>query len=178
MSRSKPGTLCLRTWSAPGTLYLSARSAWGTHITLSGFPECSGHSNKEFPELSGSSNKEYPVCSGSSNDNLFADFQLPIVIFFDFFPQKFQHKNERPIYPFSSVWYKFISSSVAQHWTCLLDFVTGGGTFCSFCQNMGLFYLPDKIIILHKIFSCATYCLKSPSFGVKTGYTIRIFNYI
>ena len=65
---------------------------WGTHITLSGLPECSGHSNKECPERSGSSNKEYPVCSGTWNNNLFADFQLLIVKNCDFFLRNFSIK--------------------------------------------------------------------------------------
>ena len=74
MSRSTPGTLCLRTRSTPAILYLIAQVLGGTHITLSGFPECSGHSNKECLERSVTSNKEYPVCSGTSNNNHFADF--------------------------------------------------------------------------------------------------------
>ena len=78
------------------------RSAWGTHITLSGFPESSGHLKKECPERSGYSNKEYLVCSGTSINNLFAGFQLLIVKKCNFFPQKFQHKNERPILPLRS----------------------------------------------------------------------------
>ena len=103
------------------------------------------------------SNKEYLVCSGKWNNNLFVDFQLSIVKNCDFFTQTFQHKNERPILPLcSGISYNPIdhSSSAAQHWTCLIDFVIGGCTFSSFCQNMGLFCLPDKIIILHKMFSC------------------------
>ena len=89
------------------------RSPRGTHLTLSGFPECSGHSNKECLELYGSSNKEYPVCSGTSNNNLFAVFQLSIVKNCDFFPLKFQHKNERPILPLrSGIKYKPIGKTV------------------------------------------------------------------
>ena len=54
------------------------RIVQGTHITLSGFPECSGHSIKECLESLGSSNKEYPVCSGTSNNDLFAYFRSGI----------------------------------------------------------------------------------------------------
>ena len=39
MSRSPPGTLCLRTWSAPGILYLNAQSIQVTQIKLSEFLE-------------------------------------------------------------------------------------------------------------------------------------------
>ena len=89
------------------------QSAQGTQITLSGFPECSGHSKKEFLEHYGSTNKEYPVCSGTSNNNWFIDFQLSIVKKCDFFLQKFQHKNVRPILPLrSGISYKPIVNTV------------------------------------------------------------------
>ena len=89
------------------------RIVQGTHITLSGFPECSGHSIKECPESLGSSNKEYPVCSGTSNNDLFAHFQLSIVKNCEFFTQKFQHKNERPILPLrSGIRFKPIGNTV------------------------------------------------------------------
>ena len=39
MSRSTPGTLCLRTLGPPGTLYLNAQSTQGTQITLYEFLE-------------------------------------------------------------------------------------------------------------------------------------------
>ena len=39
MSRSTPGTLCLRTRRAPGILYLNAQSTQGTQIKLSEFLE-------------------------------------------------------------------------------------------------------------------------------------------
>ena len=39
MSRSTPGTLCLRTRSSPGTLYLNAQSTHGTQIKLYEFLE-------------------------------------------------------------------------------------------------------------------------------------------
>ena len=42
MSRSTPGTLCLRTRSALGTLYLNAQSTQGTQIKLCEFLEHSG----------------------------------------------------------------------------------------------------------------------------------------
>ena len=42
------------------------------------------------------------MCSGTSNNDLFADFQLLIVKICEFFPQKFQHKNARPILAFRS----------------------------------------------------------------------------
>ena len=96
-----------------GYSLFECRSARGTHLTLSGFPECSGHSNKECPERSGSSNKEYPVCSGTSNNDLFAHFQLSIVKNCEFFAQKFQHKNVRPILPLrSGISYKPIGNTV------------------------------------------------------------------
>ena len=50
------------------------------------------HSNKDYPERSGTSNKEYLVCSGTSNNNVFANFQLLIVKFLFFSPQKFSIK--------------------------------------------------------------------------------------
>ena len=102
MSRSTPGTLCLRTWSAPGTIYLNAQSTQGTQLKLYEFLKHSGTEKKESLECSGSSNKEYLVCSGTSNNDLFADFQLLIVKNCDVFPQKFQHKNEKPILPLPS----------------------------------------------------------------------------
>ena len=96
-----------------GYSLFECRSAQGTQITLSGFPECSGHSNKECLELYGSSNKEYPVCSGTSNNNLFPVFQLSIVKNCVFFPLKFQHKNGRPILPLhSGISYKPIGNIV------------------------------------------------------------------
>ena len=39
MSRSTPGTHCLRTWSALDTLYLNAQSTQGSQIKLYEFPE-------------------------------------------------------------------------------------------------------------------------------------------
>ena len=68
------------------------RIARGTELTLSGFPEGSGHSNKECWERSGSSNKEYLVYSGTWNNNPFADFQLSIVKNCDFFLRNFSIK--------------------------------------------------------------------------------------
>ena len=96
-----------------GYSLLESRSAQGTHITLSQFLECSGHSNKQCLERSMCSNKEYLVCSGTSNNNHFVDFQLPIVKKCDCFPQKIQHKNERPVHPLSSgISYKPIDNTV------------------------------------------------------------------
>ena len=76
-------------------------------------PWAIGHSNKEYPEHSWAANKEYPVCSGTSKNNLFGDFQLLIVKNCDFFPQKFQHKNERPFFTLrSGISYKPIGKTV------------------------------------------------------------------
>ena len=74
MTRSTPGTLCLRTRRARETLYLNAQSTQETQIKLYEFLEHFWHSNKEYPERSRSSNIEYPVRSGTSNNALFADF--------------------------------------------------------------------------------------------------------
>ena len=49
MSRSTPGTLCLRTRSSPGTLYLNAQSTQGTQIKLYEFLEHSGTQKKRVP---------------------------------------------------------------------------------------------------------------------------------
>ena len=77
------------------------------------FLECSRHSIKEYLERSGSSNKEYPVCSGTSNNDLFAHFQLSIVKNCDFYPQKFQPKNEGLVLPLrSGISYKPIGNTV------------------------------------------------------------------
>ena len=108
-----PGYFLFEDPERSGYSLFEYRSPRGTHLTLSGCPECSGHSNKECPERTGSSNKEYPVCTRTSSNNLFADFQLLIVKNCDFFPQKCQHKNERPILPLcSGISYKPIGNTV------------------------------------------------------------------
>ena len=58
-------------------------------------------------------NKEYLVCSLTSNIDVFADFHLSTVKNCEFFPQKFQHKNKRPILPLrSGISYKPMGNTV------------------------------------------------------------------
>ena len=143
MTRSTPGTLCLRTRRARETLYLNAQSTQETQIKLYEFLKHFWHSNKEYLERSRSSNKEYPVCSGSSNINLFGDFKLLIVKNCDFFPWKFQHKNERPILPLrSGISYKRKGNTVhlwhnIEHalWTLKLE----AALFAHFAKIWGYF---------------------------------------
>jgi len=116
MSRSTPGTLCLSTWSAPGTVYLNAQSTPGTKI--------------KFLEHSGSPIKSTRSAPSPQTNKICADCQLLII-------KKWQ------AYPSSLLWYRSQSnrqhsSSAAQHWTRLTDFVIGGCTPCSLCQNMGV----------------------------------------
>ena len=113
MSWSTPGTLCLRTRSALGTLYLSAGVLKKLIQLYLGFLSTLGIQIKKCPESSGSSDKEVLVWSGTSNNNLFTDFQLSMAKNCNVFPQKFQHKNERPILPLrSGISYKPIGITV------------------------------------------------------------------
>ena len=76
-------------------------------------PQAIQHSKKEYPERSRSSNTEYLVCSRTSNNNLLRWFSIVDCKKLWFFPQKFQHKNERPILPLrSGISYKPIGNPV------------------------------------------------------------------
>ena len=139
-----------------GYSIFGCRSAQRTHITLSGLSECSGHSNKECPQRTRCSNKEYPGCSGTSNNDIFADFQLSIVKNYDFFPQKCQHKNERPILPLcSDISYKPIGNTVhpwrnIEH--AIWIFLFEAEPFAHFAKIWGYFACLTKELLFIKYF--------------------------
>ena len=81
-------------------------------------------------------------------------------------------------YPSSSFWYKLQgngqhSSAVAQHLPCITDFVTLEMTLFA---HFGGIFASMKKKHFKKIFFCALYYPKSPSFVVKMSYATGIFS--
>ena len=74
MSRSTPGTLCLRTRSSPGTLYLNAQSTHGTQIKLYEFLEHSVTQIKSTRSDMGPQTKNTWCASGHQVTNFLLTF--------------------------------------------------------------------------------------------------------